>query len=800
MKQSDLDLEMKRLGIERQRSRVAFAQERGRESWTTYGQRMISGATKPVGDAIAEECRRADRPGRNSRAFWNLRSIDPYVAAFIGLQATLDSISRQQKASSTFIAVGKAIEFEIVAQGWSKSQPYLIRVLQRAMFSPSVKVRERSRQKALASGIGLATGEKLERLWDDAERLRVGHAVVELIRTETGLIDLVTMRTAARRTDTYVIPTQETEQYIKKVLARTELLSPVFLPMVVPPYNWTSPRSGGYERDGQDLVKTDRANILDQLTVEQMPEVYEAVNYLQGVPYRINRRILAVYTWAWENSIEIGGLPMTSDLPTPARPEPVDGDYESESHREVMREWWRQYNPIATKNLEAKGQRIHYAKLKWMAEKFQHENMFFPISLDFRGRVYTQPCFLTYQGCDAAKGLLEFAFGKPVKTDAAKRWLKVQGANSFGIKGSFEERAAWVDRNARSIIESAKDPIGCGWWREADEPWQFLAFCMDAAEIAKNPDHVSHLICWQDGSNNGLQVLSLAFRDRVGGLATNCTDDGKPRDIYQDVADRVIELLKSETREDRKEFARQWLKFGIDRSTTKRPVMIVPYSGTIYSSVRYIKDWFHEAVSPTRPSPWSDATKPIGYLTRIVWDAIGDTVVKAREAMDWLRVVGQQCMEAHIDPMWVSPSGFIVAHDYPDYRKAKVRTTVKARTCMWQIRKATDKKDKRKHLDAISPNWVHSLDSAALVKTSQRVRAAGIETFATVHDSCGVLAADGDTLAHELRLAWSEMFDTDLVGSLKRQIESMIGTRLPDPPTFGDMEPQELIGSPYFFS
>lgn len=803
VKQSDLDLEMKQLGIDRQRSRVAFAKQRGRESWTTYGQRMISGACKPVGDAIAAECARADRPGRNSRAFWNLRDIDPYVAAFIGLQVTLDSISQQSKASSTFIAVGKNIEFEIVARSWSKSHPYLLKVLQRTMFGTTAKIRERSRAKALRHGIEMSSGKAFGRLWDDAERLRVGHAIVELIRTETGLIDLVTMRTKAHRTDTYVIPTPETEQYIRRVLARTELLNPVFLPMVVPPYDWRGPRDGGYERGesaSQSLIKTDRNNSIDQMTIEQMPEVYQAVNYLQGVPFRINRKILAVYQWAWENSIEIGGLPMTTDLPTPQKPEPPDGDYQSERHRQVMREYWLKFNPIAAKNLQAKGQRLHYARLKFMAEKFQHENIFFPLSLDFRGRIYTQPSYLTYQGCDAAKGLLEFAFGKPVATESAKRWLKIQGANSFGTKGSFDERVAWVDRNANAILASAANPLDVDWWRQADEPWQFLAFCMDVAEAAKNPKHISHLICWQDGSNNGLQVLSLAFRDRVGGLATNCTDDGQPRDIYEDVADRVKELLANEPREDRKEVARQWLEFGIDRDTTKRPVMIVPYSGTIYSAVQYVKAWFHEAVTPQRPSPWTDATKAIGYLTRVIWDAIGDTVVKARDAMDWLRLVGQCCIDADVDPMWVSPTGFIVAHDYPDYSKARVRTTVKSRTYMWQIRKATDKRNKRKHLDALSPNWVHSLDSSGLVKTSLRLRAAGIETFATVHDGCGVLAADGDTLATEIRIAWSEMFSADLVGSLKKQIEAITGTKLPSPPTFGDMEPKELIGSPYFFS
>jgi len=465
-----------------------------------------------------------------------------------------------------------------------------------------------------------------------------------------------------------------------------------------------------------------------------------------------------------------------------------------------MREWYLVAGPLKKKNNEAKSKRIHYARLKHLAEKFNNQNIFFPMSCDFRGRVYTQPTFLSYQGCDAAKALLEFAFGKPVNTDSARKWLKVQGANSYGIKGTFDQRCKWVDSHAKEIIAVAKDPIGNQWWHKADEPWQFLAFCFDVEAASKDKNHVSHLPCWQDGTNNGLQVLSLAFRDEVGGLATNCIDDGKPRDIYLDVADEVIRLLQKEDDPARVEWAKQWLEFGIDRETTKRTVMIVPYSGTIYSAVKYVRQWYLAAVNPARPAQWPDPTKPIGYLTRLIWKAIGLVVVKAQEAMDWLRKVGEACIEADVDPTWTSPTGFIVAQDYPDYTACTVTTRILRRTQMWQIREATSKKNKRKHQNAISPNWVHCLDAAALIRTALRLRAKRIESVGTVHDSIGVLAADGDILAKELRVAWSEMFADDLVSGFRREIEARINIKLPEPPSFGSMQPSALLTSDYFFA
>lgn len=808
LKQSDLDLEMQQLGVDRQKKRVSAAKAKKKESWTSYGQRLISGAVKPTGDLFVSESQRA----LAGKSMWQAKvykllegKIDPYVLAFVSVQTCFDSISQQSKASSTFIAIGRQVEWEIVASAWSKKQPFLLRKIRRHFFDRSSNVhlmtRRRSRKDIVQDALGVTHG--FDRIWTDQDCLRVGHTMVELIRKATGLIDMVTMRTKARHTDTYVIPTEETEQYIRKVMARTEVLDPVYMPMVVPPFDWKSPTEGGYNLPGvgQPLVKSDRANIAEQMTKEQMPAVYEAVNYLQGVPYRINQRVLAVYQWAWEHSVPIGDLPLTKDLPLPPVPELKEGETPTcESRRAAMREWWLVAGPLKKKNVEAKSRRIHYARLKYLGEKFQHHNIFFPMSLDFRGRLYTQPTFLSYQGCDAAKALLEFGFGKPVNTESAKRWLKVQGANSYGIKGSFAKRVAWVDKNAAKILEAARKPIDTDWWRQADEPWQFLAFCMEVDAVVRDPNHVSHLICWQDGTNNGLQVLSLAMRDEIGGMATNCVPCDEPHDIYQDVADRVIELLCEETDERYVEWAKQWLVFGIERQTTKRPVMIVPYSGTIYSSVTYVRQWYTSAVSPSRPAPWSDATKPIGYLTRLIWKAIGEVVIKAREVMDWLRAVGQACVDADIDPTWTAPTGFIVAHNYPDYAKSKVKSVVLSSTRMWQIREATARKNRRKHLDAISPNWVHSLDASGLVLVANRLRRRGVETMASVHDSLGVLAADGDLLAAETRLGWIDLFSTDVVGGFKREIEARINEKLPEQPAFGKLDLNALTDCTYFFN
>lgn len=806
MRQSDLDLEMRQSGIDRQRKRVAEAREKRRESWTAYGQRIISGAVFPVGQAIEREWDRTGKAGHLARSYALMQGqIDPYVAAFVAVATVFDGISQRQRASRLFITVGRQVEWEIVAGGWSKREPYLVRKLRARFFDSQDKSKSlsthRTRADVVESGLEVSVG--FSRIWDDSQALRVGHALVELLRQTTGMIDLVTLRTRANRTDTYVVPTEETEQYIRKVLSRTELLSPVLLPMVVPPYDWKNPYSGGYGTEDlfQPLVKSDRAGVVEQMTRDQMPAVYNAVNRLQGVPFRINRRVLAVYQWAWEHSIPIGDLPLTKDIPVPPLPPKVPGQrFDSEERKAAMREWHLVAGPIKLKNLEAKSKRLHYARLKYLAERFETDNIFFPCNCDFRGRIYTQPTFLTPQGCDAAKGLLEFAMGKPISSAVGRKWLKVHGANVFGVKGSLQARQDWCDAHREQILAVARRPLEVEWWHQADQPWQFLAFCFECDRVIREPNSPSHLPCGQDGSNNGLQVLSLLLRDEVGGQSTNCVPSDEPSDIYGMVADRVMELLRAETNPDRIEWAKQWLAFKIDRDATKRPVMIVPYSGTIYAAVRYVRTWFLAAVTPDRPSPWPDPTKPIGYLTKLIWRAIGDVVVKARELMEWFRAVGEMCLAHDLDPQWITPTGFIVVQDYPDYEPATVRTTVLQRTTMWQIRRRLDRRSKRKHLNAIAPNVVHSLDSSALAVVLCLCGAKGIESIAAVHDGVSVLAEDGDTLHRCIVEGWASLFSEDLVGGLKREIEARLPVKLPDPPAFGSLDPSALLGADYFFS
>ena len=226
------------------------------------------------------------------------------------------------------------------------------------------------------------------------------------------------------------------------------------------------------------------------------------------------------------------------------------------------------------------------------------------------------------------------------------RWLAIHGANQYGEdKCSLDERVEWVKENEKFILEAARDPLNNNFWRSADKPFCFLAFCFEWLGYHENGDkHETHIPVSVDGSCNGLQIFSLLLRDEIGGAATNLVPSEKPQDIYAIVAEKTKEVLEQETSNEkflnkyhmtRKEIAQEWLRIGINRKLTKRSVMVVPYSGTLYACRKYIDEYLRDEVNEHY---FGDKTlAPTQYLARIVWEAINSTVVKAREAMAWLQ-------------------------------------------------------------------------------------------------------------------------------------------------------------------
>lgn len=467
-----------------------------------------------------------------------------------------------------------------------------------------------------------------------------------------------------------------------------------------------------------------------------------------------------------------------------------------------------------------------------LAKKFlDEETIYFPQQLDFRGRVYSVPSYLSPQSQDWGKGLLEFAESKPLKSIESVKWLAIHGANVYGQdKLSLDDRFLWVLENEESIIEVVKDPVNNTFWQKADKPTQFLAFCFEWAgyvEACNNGvEFYSRLPIAMDGSCNGSQIYSLLLRDEEGAKATNVISSGdKPSDIYAIVAEKVVEKLKCKQVTgqvvynkagnilyDEKTISKLFLELGINRSTTKRQVMTVVYAATFDSCKQYTYEWLKEAV---QDNPLSDFNVlyaderslfyPAKFLAELIWQSMRETIVKAYEGMEYLQEIAGIITRDQLPIYWTTPAGFRVLQAYKQTKEIEIKTKIGGRTKII-IKDELPKISSQKQRQGVAPNFIHSLDAAVMMKTIEKAVEKGITHFAMIHDSYGTHATDAPALASILREAFVEMFSDNILYNWTEEVlkirpkEEKKKDIIPELPAFGSLELSGVLESPYFFA
>ena len=112
----------------------------------------------------------------------------------------------------------------------------------------------------------------------------------------------------------------------------------------------------------------------------------------------------------------------------------------------------------------------------------------------------------------------------------------------------------------------------------------------------------------------------------------------------------------------------------------------------------------------------------------------------------------------------------------------------------------TDDVNIRAALQAISPNFIHSIDAAHLFLTIIRVAFYGITDFSMLHDSYGCHANFVDLMRNCLREEFLDIHSENLLEKFRGEVEKQLGVKLPDPPPRGELELETVLKSEYFFA
>lgn len=106
--------------------------------------------------------------------------------------------------------------------------------------------------------------------------------------------------------------------------------------------------------------------------------------------------------------------------------------------------------------------------------------IYLPVRLDQRGRLYCSSSYLNYQSNELSKALLLFAHpGTIYKKDTSSViYLKAYGANCFGgtiAKASVRSKSDWVDKHQDDILDYDNGRL----LNKAADKLLFLSFCIE---------------------------------------------------------------------------------------------------------------------------------------------------------------------------------------------------------------------------------------------------------------------------------------------------------------------------------
>lgn len=668
----------------------------------------------------------------------------------------------------------------------------------------------------------------------------MGGTLLDLvIKSGINIIEIKNVVLARNKRMQYVV---YTEECFKMVLqSRERLLAdyrkfPIFL---VKPKDWTDFQgTGGYYIDSlyaMPIIKcrTGSMKLLESFFREKpTATIYDTLNALQGTSWRINKRVFDVFSYVFDNNIVdpasasnnpylVGKLPYNGVL------EPEDfinihnygeintiGNYKGlPKEKTQMRKYFKDLEAQRDITISNTGKAIMTNLVLYNAKEYLNEDEFyFSYQYDFRGRIYPIQQHLQPQGKGEVKALLEFRNGCKIENEEQLRWFLIHGANCYGYdKDPYDERVSKIKQLEEEIKLIAEDPItNRQYWKDADEPYMYLAWCFEYANYLKDPDNfISHVPVSLDATCSGIQIYSGLLLDKEGAEAVNVIGDAR-NDIYQRVADKVEAFLQagdyikfvSFLTSDGKEHVQSTvalansLKGNITRQLTKRNTMTQPYSVTKYGMYEQLKAEL-TAIEYNGKKFWvGDMWMVAKLLTDLNDRAIVEIVKGARAGQEYLKRVTADTVKKGRWVFYTSP-----LTEFPVLQKLHRSSLERVTTPIGKlsIRKTMDALNTQKMVSGIAPNYIHSLDAVLLSMTVLKLKEDGCTNFHLVHDSYGVPVNQVVALNKRVRETFVEMFETKPLSRFIRQVNPNFD-EAPESIMLNTLDLSQVIDSKYIFS
>ena len=811
--QLDFEVSMSEQGISRFFSNYKKNLEKERFDSTSAGNKIIVSYLLQISEYIENYLKKG--PQRNKYAEI-LKVLPTDVLAYIFCINAVNCVFKNTYLGKVIISLGRQIEDEIRFSKFEDAKPGLYAEIQRAAD-------KRKSVSPVYRRIILSLSMKDNGIpwtkWNN-ETLRGVGALLLKLGLESS--DFITRHVIKRRNRARAVlrGKPELEEFIKQHNEYRSILLPFRMPCLVIPNEWTSPYSGGYFsprlRKTTRLVRTrigkEGQEQRKRIASARMPEVLSAANTLQETGWRINTPVFRVAQRVLDNNLEIG-VPRKNPIDMPKCPIPKEKNKEDLQKKELQEfmSWKKDMRALYAKEEQRKGQMYSVHEiLKSAQELLDKEEFYYVYQLDFRGRFYSVSHGTTPQGADLGKGFLKFKRAEPLG-ERGLRALELHGANKYGNdKIPNRDRLAWIRRNREKWIQVAKYPLSnLTYWKDADKPYQFLAFCYEyAMAIEEGPSFCSSLPISVDGTCNGLQHFAAMLKDENAGKNVNLIPSQAPQDIYSSVSTavwrKILKLVERnfETGQMLGNFVKCVKDLGeeeLPRSFCKKPVMTLPYGSTKRTCIVSVQNWCEKNGLEHRLGKKPFATYVL--LANILWSSMMEQIQSAMVVMEWLQNVAAILTKKNYPVEYKTRLGFPVYQGVCKAETTRVRLRVGNKNIEVQTRSPGSRLSLRKQMQGISPNFVHSLDATHLAMCVNSGRRTGIRDFAVVHDDFGVHASNMDKFQKIIREEFVNLYKQESpLQKLKSDLESSTGLSLPPLPESGNLRIEQVLDSEYFFS
>jgi len=770
--QIKLEREQIKRGLMNLHSNTSKLEDKSYASASVYGVASIQDLVPLVVRQINETNHRIHER-KTGQAFAEIHQflnlLDAESAAVLASKITFDKVfSTKPKANQVAHvtdAIGTACENECMLRHYEAKVPGLLHVLQENYWHKSCGT---DQKVTIIKTLMGRYDVPMWKAWGRANKVKLGAWLLDCICQASGWFTL-DMRQEGKKRQNYVVPTPEFMVIKDQVMATAELFSPIAWPMIVEPNDWQPDGTGGgyilnEVMHGNDMVRRGNKQCIQGKTPVSF------LNHIQLVSYTLNDFIVDVARTLQERGIAVGKFIPVVETPLP--PKPVDIANNAESRKDYRRRAAEAMNVNAQQFKRSCRTRMTMNAVDVFE---QYEKFYCPWSLDYRGRAYPIPAFLTPQDTDFGKSLLKF-HQQALMTPDAEQWLAFQVSTTKGLdKDTMEDRQKWVKDNKWLIEAVATDPIGnLSTWEGMDEPWQFLAACDEYYHTCILCDrNYTNLPVAIDATASGLQVLAGLARDASTAAYVNVLPSDKPQDAYKVVAEACIDSIPDKVKP-------YW-----DRKCTKRTCLTIPYNAKPYSNRGYIRD----ALKDKKVEVSNEELTEIVKAVRAAMDEIFPGPMRV---MKWIESEVSKAIDRGVKELtWVTPSGFVVTQRLMKKQIERIQLQLLGNCNIFVATGDKNQVDKSHHKNATAPNIIHSLDASLLHLSALRFNA----PLALIHDSVLCRATDMSVLSTLVRETYMHLFaEHDYLKSWAEQIGAES-----EPPIIGTLNPESVIESTYFF-